>query len=165
MGIAPIGTPHNKSQSSLIKLYIASPIVCLLLYHIARWFCKRYDVSPIMVKNMMEIKDFDASMPCTKELEHNYAQVDQTWQHNVRGEKDVMAIQFLQELHAGKLSPCLWEAYRRCQIWKDAVYNPHAWLLKLNDQPQFSSRTLNYFADIEALHHQQEKTKLLLEQD
>ena len=67
---------------------ISTPAVCLFLHHLAIWFVKRYEISAAVSSKMMNIEAFDANLLCAKDAEQREEQVDQTWQHNVRDDKE-----------------------------------------------------------------------------
>ena len=131
---------------------ISTPAVCLLIHYLAAWVVKHFDISQVVSSKMMDIGDFDWNFPCPKDFEHRAEAVDRTWQHNVRDEKDTVAIAFLTELHQGKLNLDMFEGFRRSPNWKDACVNPLPWLDKLREEPKYNSRVWFFLDDLTRLH-------------
>ena len=131
---------------------ISTPVVCLLIHHLAAWTVTHFEISQVVSSKLKDIGDFDMNFPCPKDFEQRGETVDQTWQHNVRDGKDTVAIDFLRDLHSGKLCPCLFEAYRRSPNWKDACKNPLPWLESLRGEPKHPSRILEYLDNLTNLH-------------
>ena len=75
-----------------------------------------FDISPAVSSKMMTVDKFDTFFPCARDVEQRDAssvQVDQTWQHNVREEKDKTAMDVLRELWTGKLNIEMQECFKK----------------------------------------------------
>jgi hypothetical protein len=127
---------------------ISTPVVCLLMHHLAEWAVTHFEISQVVSSKMKDIADFDMNFSCPKDSEQRGEPADRTWQHNVREGTDTVAIDFLRDLHTGKLVPCLSEAYKRSPNWKDACKNPLPWLESLRGEPKYQSKILEYLDNL-----------------
>ena len=66
---------------------------------------KRYEISTAVSSKMMDIEAFDANFPCAKDAENREEQVDQTWQHNVRDDKEKMGLDVFDRVAHRQIKP------------------------------------------------------------
>ena len=114
--------------------------------HLHSLSARRVKPASKLASKMATIEQFDTFLPCARDFEHRGGQVDQTWQHNVRDEKDQKAVEFLKQLWAGKLNGCMSECFKRNSNWKEALTNPLPWLEELG-QCRDSSKLWQFMPD------------------